>query len=313
MAAIGIELDPDQLVLTRGRDFKWHFENLDENDQPIPFPAGDLYFELQTRGEHNAKLRVTTLRANGGSYTLGGSSTIPFDDESTDIRPKLEALPSIGAGNVKISGHYYPQWILTVSLSGVAAPTLPRNVQRALETAVSNVLDGLEFLGAGRYDLESEYAPPTWTFTVTDRTGYNEKEFLGYVVDIISTVVQNAIRAIGGVLNNSTVSVAQYFTPKRVFSVEFVGALSDRPVPPLVAVSSLTGRFPEVVVEQLRPGKEPLTLWHFNINGALADIKIESEEADKVQERTRWQLVFLPDGEPAGGEPIARGRVWEQE
>ena len=45
---IGVQLIPDRLVLTTGRDFRWSFENLDANDQPEDFPAGELYFELAT-------------------------------------------------------------------------------------------------------------------------------------------------------------------------------------------------------------------------------------------------------------------------
>jgi hypothetical protein len=46
MAAIGIELPADSLVLTRGRDFKWSFENLDEDGTPVDFADGTLYFEF---------------------------------------------------------------------------------------------------------------------------------------------------------------------------------------------------------------------------------------------------------------------------
>lgn len=46
MASIGVELEMASLVLTKGRDFRWAFENLDENRQPTDFPAGDLYFEI---------------------------------------------------------------------------------------------------------------------------------------------------------------------------------------------------------------------------------------------------------------------------
>lgn len=46
--AIGIKLPPETLVLTRGRDFKWAFRNLDANLDGEDFPAGDLYFELAT-------------------------------------------------------------------------------------------------------------------------------------------------------------------------------------------------------------------------------------------------------------------------
>lgn len=52
MAVIGLELQPIQLVLTRGRDFKWSFQNLDENDSPLDFPPGELYFEFSVGSPH---------------------------------------------------------------------------------------------------------------------------------------------------------------------------------------------------------------------------------------------------------------------
>lgn len=48
MAVIGTEIEPSTLVLTKNRDFRWNFQNLDDNDQPVNFPAGSLYFELAT-------------------------------------------------------------------------------------------------------------------------------------------------------------------------------------------------------------------------------------------------------------------------
>lgn len=48
MAVIGIELEQDELVLTKGRDFRWTFTNLDENGAATAFPSGSLYFELYT-------------------------------------------------------------------------------------------------------------------------------------------------------------------------------------------------------------------------------------------------------------------------
>jgi hypothetical protein len=49
--------------------------------------------------------------------------------------------------------------------------------------------------------------------------------------------------------------------------------------------------------------------WFFEVDGGLASIKVESEVADRVSNRARWQLVFLPEGEPAGGIAWARGYV----
>lgn len=46
MSVIGIELEPNLLIVTKGRDFRWDFENLDENDAPADYPPGDLYFEF---------------------------------------------------------------------------------------------------------------------------------------------------------------------------------------------------------------------------------------------------------------------------
>ncbi|QJD52219.1 hypothetical protein PBI_JF2_3 [Mycobacterium phage JF2] len=56
----------------------------------------------------------------------------------------------------------------------------------------------------------------------------------------------------------------------------------------------------------------PKTLWDFVIDGSPATIKVESEDADLIPARTKWQLVFLPDGEAGGGDPIALGTVQVQ-
>lgn len=50
-------------------------------------------------------------------------------------------------------------------------------------------------------------------------------------------------------------------------------------------------------------------VWECRIEGSHAYLKVESDIADGVQNRTRWQLVFLPEGEAAGGLPVARGYV----
>lgn len=53
--------------------------------------------------------------------------------------------------------------------------------------------------------------------------------------------------------------------------------------------------------------------WDFEIDGSLASIKVESEDADQIGKGTKWQLVWLPEGEIAGGDPKARGKVLVQE
>lgn len=57
----------------------------------------------------------------------------------------------------------------------------------------------------------------------------------------------------------------------------------------------------------------PVTKWNFVITGSLATLKIESEVAKLIPARTRWQLVFQPTGEAAGGDALGRGIVRIQE
>lgn len=54
---------------------------------------------------------------------------------------------------------------------------------------------------------------------------------------------------------------------------------------------------------------DPLLEWEFSIDGDEAVLKIESEITDTIPDRTKWQLVFLPEGEAAGGDPVALGTV----
>lgn len=49
--------------------------------------------------------------------------------------------------------------------------------------------------------------------------------------------------------------------------------------------------------------------WEFDIVDAMASLKVESEDVDLIPAKTLWQLVWLPEGEAAGGDPKARGKV----
>lgn len=123
MSAIGIELGTDQLVLTKGRDFHWSFENLDDTTpgNPIAYPAGDLYFELHTFGQQNAIQEIAVVAATGGTYKLvfDGEPTadIAFDLAS-EVGPAIEALPNVGVGNVKVSpATLLPVWEIALTLN----------------------------------------------------------------------------------------------------------------------------------------------------------------------------------------------------
>ncbi len=51
------------------------------------------------------------------------------------------------------------------------------------------------------------------------------------------------------------------------------------------------------------------TVWTFSVAGSVATLKVESEDADKVPDRTDFVVKFLPAGELAGGQPVILGKV----
>lgn len=69
---IGIELDPTELVLTKNRDFKWTFQNLDESGAAVNYPAGSLYFEVYTQ----PSTTTWTFTITGSSATLKVESDV---------------------------------------------------------------------------------------------------------------------------------------------------------------------------------------------------------------------------------------------
>ena len=126
---IGVVLDQDELILQKGRDFKWALESVDENNDPIDYPAGDLYFELQTGGAHNGTQHVEMLYATGGDFKfgLGNNWSVPIEYDTLTVRPHLdqdsvkgylEDIVGIGDGNVLVSPAVLtPVWQLSISLT----------------------------------------------------------------------------------------------------------------------------------------------------------------------------------------------------
>ena len=51
------------------------------------------------------------------------------------------------------------------------------------------------------------------------------------------------------------------------------------------------------------------TVWAFTIVDSVASLKVESEDADKVPDRTSFIVRWLPAGELAGGQPLIIGKV----
>ncbi|AHB31870.1 minor tail protein [Mycobacterium phage Jovo] len=320
MAVIGIELEPDQLVLTRRRDFKWTFENLDDQGLPVNFPAGELFFELDTGGQHNAVQQVQVLGATGGTYTLNvnGNDTpnIDYNDVSEnpqgmagDITDALEA--AVGVGNVKVHPvTLFPAWTMNFNLN--SSKPLTEQLVNTINKAANDFFNTFEQLFG--VDVEMTVTDAlNFKLKVTSLKSFDEVGVITFAVDVTSTAVKNFFNSFSGLIGAvNTVNVDFYWN--RTYEVEFVGALAETVIPPITAdVSSLAGASKAINVSVKRPGKPRLTRWDFVIDGPKAVLKVESEEADLIVARTHWQLVFLEDGEPAGGEPIARGLVWVQE
>lgn len=305
MSVIGVNLDPIPMVLTKGRDFKWTFQNLDDNNDPTPFPVGDLFFELDTGGKHNAVQFVTVDFANGGTYKLVHNALqtadIAFDAKDTAVQAALEGVA--GAGNVLVAGSYTPQWVFTATFDVPLSSTMVEGIN----LVVNEVFDAVE--GIVGVDLDFVYDPPELKIVATSRTTLDDQGLLTFIVNTLAVAVQDAVNTVSGLAGQLS-SLTEFYAPRRDFTVEFVGDLGETYIPALSSVTTgLTGSDPAVDVEVVDPGKAQLTIWPFEIASDLAVIKVESDEVDLVRNRTSWQLVFLPDGELAGGDPITRGTV----
>lgn len=438
-------------MLQKRRDFHWAFQNLDDSNDPLDFPPGDLYFELVTGGEHNCVQQVEILQSEGGTYKLSydGVLSEPIDyyqaddspyDMTIDVRSALENIPAIGAGNVKVSTtRLDPVWNLNFILAGTSrneiqelsvtnllgwlgealgegemvlsyresdtepisfessAAEIQAALQELPQIGVGNVVvteptpgkfrieyvgmlaardvdlikvrayekNAGDFFGGGTVgNLLTQYSSKTIQngrraildgrmmdllsrkiaeffsmfddsvslnlefeidsnvdFTVICRTnsGYREVDLLTFDVlfnaSTLYTFLNNQLLLSGAI---SSVTVDQYWN--HVYTVEFVNDAGNRPHPQLVGDATDLENFvtglvlsPEVRTTVLELGQRALTRWDFDIVGDTAELKVESEAVDLIQPRTRWQLVFQPDGEAAGGVAIARGTVVVQE
>ncbi|SHX57065.1 Uncharacterised protein [Mycobacteroides abscessus subsp. abscessus] len=320
MSDIGLRPEGSTLVLWKGRDFAWNFELVDENKQPVDYPAGQMYFELQTGGEHNALQKVTVTGANGGTYKLGfgGQWTAPIDyndvvenpqNLSGDITDALEALPTLGAGNVFVQpSSLYPTWELDLNVN--AGHVLTEQLVNTVNATLNGFFATFEDLLGVDIDF-TIHDNLNLVLKITSTKSFDEVGLITFAVDVTSTMIVNLFNSVAsliGVFN--IVHLDFYWT--HTYQVMFIGALGND-VQPALAVddSGLTGvnGYESVKVDIVKPGKHPLTIWNFELEGSMAHIKVESEETDKIADRCLWQLVFLPDGEPVGGEGIDAGRV----
>ncbi|MDP7733654.1 LtfC-like domain-containing protein [Mycobacterium paragordonae] len=320
MSDIGVALDLDRLVLTRGRDFKWSFENVNAQGLPVDFPDGDLFFELGTHGEHNGAGHFEMYGADGGSYTVGiegdagVSDPLPFDASEQVLKQAIEGLAGIGAGNVSVVGYFTPQWIFIVDWSD--AMPLSAGVVELFNATVSAAFGALDFITGGLgVTLDGHYESSSFVFRLTYKGSLLQQELINFVAGVISNIIDVINTALTNIeiFSGEIANIDAIYAPIRRFYYEFVNDKALTPVNALTVTPSLTGHTPSLTVTQDAKGRAPFTIWDFDITGSTASIKVESDDCDVIPSRTPWQLVFMPDGEASGGDPIARGKTWTQE
>jgi hypothetical protein len=83
MSVIGLNLGRDSMILYTGRDFKWTFQNLNEDGvTPEDFPDGDLYFELSVSTDSGV-----TPTTKWDFTITGDTASLKIDSELADLIP----------------------------------------------------------------------------------------------------------------------------------------------------------------------------------------------------------------------------------
>ncbi|AHJ86618.1 minor tail protein [Mycobacterium phage CRB1] len=319
MADFGKPLDVEALWLVRGRDFKHSFTNKDKAGNPVPWPAGDLFLELETGGEHNALHQVYITGATGGTYglTLNGNPTpaIDYNDVSEnpqglagDIQDAVDL--AVGAGNALVHPvSLYPSWTLYFNLN--SGKPLTEQLVNTINKAANDFFNTFDqLLGV---DVQMTVTDAlNFKLQVTSIRDFDEVGVVTFAVDVTATAVKNFFNGFAGLIGAvNTVSTDFYWN--RTYNIEFTGSLALQPIPPTTAnAAALTGASKSITTSVIDPGKKRLTKWPLTVSGADASIKVESEEADKIHNRCRWQLVHMPSGEAAGGDAKQLGFVYIQ-
>lgn len=286
------------------------------------------------------------------TYGLGMTGNISVGAPPASVQSAIEGLAGIGAGQVSVTSDGGSGYLVefTGSLAntdvlqmgaiargigfgltggplgfglscGVKIETITRGSAKMGEKLVNTLNDTLndffdQFENLMGVDLDFSITDQkNVTFVCTSKRLFDENDLLTFSVDVTSnalTAFFNGVSSFLGAFNTINVD----FRWNHTFEVEFINSLGLKPISTLqVDQTLLTGADDDERVEVvvLEPGKERLTKWPFTISGDTATLKIESSEVDKIVPRTKWQLVFLPAGEAAGGQAITRGSVVVQE
>ncbi len=192
------------------------------------------------------EVQLITLPAGitGGTFTLalGGQTTDPplaFDAPASDVQTALEALSSIGAGNVSVSGS--PGGPYTVMFQGAKAntdvPNLATNGSGLSVAGATMTVQTLVEAGSGlgtnetqRVSLPSQASGGTFTLT------FNSATTGPLAFDASATDVRNALLDLATVGAGNVDVTGLDGGP---YNVEFTGALGQADQPALTADGSL--------------------------------------------------------------------------
>lgn len=280
--------------------------------------------------------------SHDGNFT----GALDFGISAADMQTALRGLTSIGSGNctvTKVSDHEYlvefigakaatdvpqimgwgvglgflligalpPGMIQTSTLVNGSAK-ISEPLMNLVNATINDFFDNFEDLLGVDLDMAITDAL-NMTLTVTSQTVFRESDLITFTVDATSTAIEAFFNTVSTFLGKiDTIDVDFYW--KHIYQVEFVGDLANTTQAALVAdISDLdatsVNTTASVTVEVIQAGQPEFAKWSFDIDGDTASIEVESEVADLIVDRTPWQLVFLPDGEEAGGDPIALGVV----
>ncbi|QBJ01093.1 hypothetical protein PBI_ARISSANAE_6 [Mycobacterium phage Arissanae] len=320
MTDLGTFIKPDALYLTDRRDFEWTIKNIDPRTKvESPWPAGDYTLELETRGEHNAVHQIEVKGATGGTYRLnpgglGLTPNIDYNDVSENPQGLAgdiqDALDAVGAGEIVVHPvTLFPAWTLNFNLN--SGKPLSEQLVNTINKAANDFFDTFDSLFG--VDVEMTVTDAlNFKLVVTSIRSFDEVGVVTFAVDVTSTAVKNFFNSFAGLIGAvNTVSTDFYWN--RTYNIEFTGSLGLKPqAPTSVDSASLVGTSKRLVATVVRPGREKLTVFPFTISGSSATVKIESEQADLIPHRCKWQFVQLLDGEPAGGTAKQLGRVYRQ-
>lgn len=190
-------------------------------------------------GEEVQRLSIGS-NITGGTFRLefDGVETavdLPFDITATDLQTELEALSTIGAGNVLVSGTDLDSGPLDIQFTG-ALENIDVNLLLA-PAASENLLENEE----QEFTISGNPTGGTFTLDLNDpANGITGASSLAIPYNANATAVQNAIESgIPALAGN--VNVVGSSLPGGTMEVEFTGAFAATDMAQFTASSSLTG------------------------------------------------------------------------